>query len=96
MSRTTPLTKRSTEGGGPPLVDTSTLCGAVATGNIQVLQYPLGTLKNELEFVQLVEQLIKSGADVNQRSSDGFVPLCIAAFWGYAEIVKLLLDSKYI
>ena len=36
--------------------------------------------------------LDKGGVDVNQRSSDGFAPLCVAAFWGYAEIVKLLLE----
>ena len=30
--------------------------------------------------------------DIDQRSSEGFTPLCIAAFWGYADIVKLLLE----
>ena len=44
---------------------------------------------------QAVEKLLKSTekVDVNERSSEGFAPLCIAAFWGYAEIVKLLLEN---
>ncbi|XP_070581037.1 ankyrin repeat domain-containing protein 39-like [Ptychodera flava] len=34
---------------------------------------------------------IHEGADVNRRSSEGFVPLCIAAFWGYSDIAEYLL-----
>jgi len=30
---------------------------------------------------------------VNERSRDGMTPLGIAAFWGYAEIVELLLEN---
>ncbi|KAK7500175.1 hypothetical protein BaRGS_00008722 [Batillaria attramentaria] len=41
-----------------------------------------------------VQQLVKQGADVNQRSNDGMTPLAIAAFWGYADIVKVLLDNR--
>ena len=36
------------------------------------------------------------GLDVNKRSSQGFAPLCIAAFWGYSDIVKLLLGHGYV
>lgn len=35
-------------------------------------------------------------ADVNQRSHDGMTPLAIAAFWGYADIVRLLLENGYV
>ena len=38
--------------------------------------------------------LVSKGADINKQSSDGFMPLCTAAFWGYADIVKLLLENK--
>lgn len=43
---------------------------------------------------QAVEKILKSAekVDVNERSTEGFAPLCIAAFWGYAEIVKMLLE----
>lgn len=30
---------------------------------------------------------------MNQCSEEGFHPLCIAAFWGYADIVKVLLEA---
>ncbi|XP_072015915.1 cyclin-dependent kinase inhibitor 2A-like [Amphiura filiformis] len=38
-----------------------------------------------------VKSLVQQGADVNQKSRDGFTPLCNAAFWGYSEIVEYLL-----
>ncbi|XP_076466766.1 uncharacterized protein LOC143298006 [Babylonia areolata] len=41
-----------------------------------------------------VEQLVRKGADVNARSSDGMTPLAVAAFWGYADIVKFLLENR--
>ncbi|XP_038049014.1 ankyrin repeat domain-containing protein 49-like [Patiria miniata] len=41
--------------------------------------------------INLVRSLVAQGADVNQRSSDGFTPLCNAAFWGYSDIVEYLL-----
>lgn len=44
-------------------------------------------------YTQAVKQLIVHGANVNERSKDGMTPLAIAAFWGYAEIVKLLLEN---
>lgn len=39
-----------------------------------------------------MENLVAQGADVNGRSKDGMTPLGIAAFWGYADIVELLLN----
>ncbi|XP_070189832.1 ankyrin repeat-containing protein DDB_G0279043-like [Littorina saxatilis] len=39
-----------------------------------------------------VQQLVKQGLDVNARSNDGMSPLAIASFWGYANIVKVLLE----
>jgi ankyrin repeat protein len=44
--------------------------------------------------IKKVEELIKNGIDVNEKSSDGYSPLCIAAFWGYADIAKMLLEAK--
>jgi ankyrin repeat protein len=41
---------------------------------------------------QGVQELIRAGHDVNTRSREGMTPLAIAAFWGYADIAKLLLD----
>eukprot|EP00128_Syssomonas_multiformis_P007184 Colp12_sorted_trinity150504_noHs@381 len=41
---------------------------------------------------QLTLSLLKNKADPNARSQDGYVPLCIAAFWGYDGIVKALLQ----
>ncbi|XP_045198837.2 poly [ADP-ribose] polymerase tankyrase-2-like [Mercenaria mercenaria] len=41
--------------------------------------------------LRAVENLISQGAKVNERSRDGMTPLGIAAFWGYADIVELLL-----
>jgi len=43
--------------------------------------------------VKAVQQLVREGADVNARSNDGMTPLAIAAFWGYADIVKVLLEN---
>ncbi|KAL8592773.1 hypothetical protein ACOMHN_045927 [Nucella lapillus] len=39
-----------------------------------------------------VETMVRKGADVNARSHDGMTALAIAAFWGYADIVKFLLE----
>ena len=40
-----------------------------------------------------VKQLIAQGVDVNELDSGGDAPLIIAAYNGYTEIVKLLLDA---
>ncbi len=40
-----------------------------------------------------MRRLVREGADVNQCSSEGFYPLCVAAFWGYADVVKVLLGG---
>lgn len=45
---------------------------------------------------QGVAALLSQGADPNGRSSEGFAPLCIAAFWGYAGIVQLLLRNGWV
>ncbi len=42
---------------------------------------------------QAVEKLIESGAALDIRGMDGMTPLGIAAFWGYADIVKCLLKN---
>ena len=54
---------------------------------------PLHIPVHVLSFYQAVEELVKSGADINERSSDGMTPLGIAAFWGYAELAEFLLKS---
>eukprot|EP00112_Aurelia_sp_Birch-Aquarium-sp1_P004963 Seg1562.1 transcript_id=Seg1562.1/GoldUCD/mRNA.D3Y31 product="Ankyrin repeat domain-containing protein 50" protein_id=Seg1562.1/GoldUCD/D3Y31 len=43
--------------------------------------------------IELVKGFISRGADLNRKSSDGFMPLCLAAFWGHSDIVKLLLEK---
>ena len=40
-----------------------------------------------------VKQLIAQGADVNQLESNGDAPLIMAAYKGYTEIVRLLLEN---
>ena len=47
---------------------------------------------NENNF-SLAQQLIRNGADVNELDSNQDAPLVIAAYKGYSEIVKLLLES---
>ncbi|KAH9503707.1 Dauer abnormal formation protein 25 [Bulinus truncatus] len=41
---------------------------------------------------EVVEQLLKSGADPNNRCADGMTLLAIASFWGYDSIVQLLIQ----
>jgi len=36
--------------------------------------------------------MLESGENPNQYSEDGFTPICLAAFWGKADIVKALLN----
>ncbi|XP_019628302.1 PREDICTED: ankycorbin-like [Branchiostoma belcheri] len=40
-----------------------------------------------------VQYLLSQRVQVNVQSSDGFYPLCLAAFWGYSDIVELLLKN---
>lgn len=47
---------------------------------------------DDFGLFQAVENLLRQGANTNERSKDGMTPLGIAAFWGYAEIVELLLE----
>ena len=41
----------------------------------------------------LVEQLIREGADVDELDANGDAPLVIAAYKGYDQILKLLLEA---
>ncbi|CAG4999495.1 hypothetical protein DYBT9275_02241 [Dyadobacter sp. CECT 9275] len=43
--------------------------------------------------ISLVEQLIQNGADVDELDSNHDAPLVIAAYKGYNQIVKLLLEA---
>lgn len=42
---------------------------------------------------QIVELLIRAGANVNLRDKLGFTPIASAAYIGYGEIVQLLIDA---
>ena len=43
--------------------------------------------------IALVSELIKQGVDVNELDANQDAPLIIAAYKGYTEIVKLLLEA---
>lgn len=43
--------------------------------------------------VQTIKKYLDSGADVASRSSDGFTPLHLAAFFNQPAVVSLLLDN---
>lgn len=43
--------------------------------------------------IHRVKDLIKSGINVNFADSDGNTPLILASFYGYTEIVKLLIQA---
>ena len=43
--------------------------------------------------VETAKYLIENGADVNQASQDGSIPLHTAALFGFAESAELLIDS---
>nr|XP_006817994.1 PREDICTED: protein phosphatase 1 regulatory subunit 16A-like [Saccoglossus kowalevskii] len=43
--------------------------------------------------LESIKSLIHSGVNLNQRSREGFAPLCTAAFWGYSDIVQYLLKN---
>lgn len=76
-----------------PTADKSGLAMAVAKGDIEVRRAMLCKIWSaSCKYLQEVEALLNRGSEINQKSSDGFAPLCIAAFWGYADIVKLLLE----
>ena len=38
--------------------------------------------------------LLREGVNPDTKSPEGFSPLCIAAFWGYTDIMKLLLEKR--
>jgi ankyrin repeat protein len=43
--------------------------------------------------VNLVQALLRSGADVNVRDNHGLTPLFEAAWYGYEKVARLLLDD---
>ncbi|XP_048772469.1 osteoclast-stimulating factor 1-like [Ostrea edulis] len=43
--------------------------------------------------VTLLKQILRQGANVNERSKDGMTPLALAAFWGYADVVECLMQQ---
>ncbi|XP_065837729.1 uncharacterized protein [Oscarella lobularis] len=42
--------------------------------------------------VKTVDALLAKGADPNRKSSEGFAPLCLAAFWGHSDVCETLLE----
>ena len=49
-----------------------------------------------MHVLQLVKSLVEKGEDMNGYSAEGFRPLCIAAFWGYSNVVQLLLKHGWV
>lgn len=47
-----------------------------------------------IHIFQLLKDILKQGANVNERSKDGMTPLALAAFWGYADVVECLLKNR--
>lgn len=45
------------------------------------------------ENIDMVDILIKSGADIEDRDNDGNTPLCLAAINGDLKLVRFLLNS---
>lgn len=43
--------------------------------------------------IELVEQFIKAGADVNRADIYGYTPLDLAIFRGRAELIKIIIDA---
>ncbi|XP_067945708.1 cyclin-dependent kinase inhibitor 2A-like [Watersipora subatra] len=41
--------------------------------------------------IRVVQKLLESGCEVNRQGADGMTPLAIASFWGYIDIVNVLL-----
>ena len=60
-----------------------------------------GTINNNNKLIQsskfgnkeTVEKLLKEGADVNAKNSDGYTALILASRNGHTEIVELLLEK---
>jgi ankyrin repeat protein len=82
------------------------LIQAAGTGNLDRVKSLLATKVNlDLDrgaaignaaaagHTQIVELLIRAGANVNLRDKLGFTPIASAAYAGYGEIVQLLIDA---
>ena len=82
------------------------LIQAAGTGNVDRVRSLLATKVNlDLDrgaaigsaaaagHTQIVELLIRAGANVNLRDKLGFTPIASAAYAGYGEIVQLLIDA---
>ena len=44
-------------------------------------------------YTQRVQMLLRNGADIDYKDSDGRIALHLAAWWGHDDIVKTLLDA---
>ncbi len=67
-------------------------CGSnpeTATARLKVLSEDMSA-----DDITEIRALIKAGADVNVKGTDGRTALWVAAWKGHGEIVKLLLESK--
>ena len=67
-------------------------CGSdpeTATARLKVLSEDMSA-----DDITEIRALIKAGADVNVKGTDGRTALWLAAWKGHGEIVKLLLESK--
>jgi ankyrin repeat protein len=43
--------------------------------------------------IEIVQELIKHGADPNAKNNVGYTALMYAAYWGYIKIVRALLEA---
>jgi ankyrin repeat protein len=70
------------------------LVGAKFANGGPVNGWPLLMIAAEHGDKPMVDLLLRSGADVNDKNYDGEVALHYAALGGYKDIVQLLLDHK--
>ena len=50
-------------------------------------------LAAEQNLVQVVEEFLVNGAEINDKNNRGHTPLHLAAINGHARMVRLLLDK---
>ena len=46
----------------------------------------------DIDFVEVVRLLVSAGADINATDHDGWTPLHVAASWGLASVIKVLVE----